>query len=231
MVEAKLKVALSRDQREYIQFYSVQRKEDLVCLGRVKGKILNILDGLEFSSMLQNRTRLLTLSKSSRRWEGTGSWKVTKLNWHIAIFVKILLFVLPGPMGTIIIIYLFCFTEADWFWLIWLFTAIYILIKVANIWFMTKLVLGIFTRQSVLKLPPLLVIGKDWLDCLLEPVLMFPFIHFVSNCMRLVYCWFKQFFFLGKKYHNIILNYINPNSIQENPASHLFDQIIILNNG
>lgn len=60
MVEAKPKVTLSRDQREYIRFNSVQRKKDFICLERVNGKILNILDGLElhkgvFSAAEQKR--------------------------------------------------------------------------------------------------------------------------------------------------------------------------------
>ncbi|XP_059652876.1 RNA demethylase ALKBH9B-like [Cornus florida] len=54
------KPELSRDQREYIRFNNVQRKTDYICLERVKGRIVNILDGLElhtgvFSAAEQKR--------------------------------------------------------------------------------------------------------------------------------------------------------------------------------
>ncbi|KAL7104049.1 hypothetical protein ACP275_08G220000 [Erythranthe tilingii] len=56
----KSKVALSRDQREYIRFNNVQRKKDFICLERVEGKLVNILEGLElhkgvFSAAEQKR--------------------------------------------------------------------------------------------------------------------------------------------------------------------------------
>lgn len=51
---------LSRDQREHIRFMNVRRKKDFICLERIKGKITNILDGLElhtgvFSAAEQKR--------------------------------------------------------------------------------------------------------------------------------------------------------------------------------
>ncbi|CAL9068354.1 unnamed protein product [Musa banksii] len=51
---------LSREQREEIRFKNVVRKKDFICLERVKGKIVNILDGLElhtgvFSAAEQKR--------------------------------------------------------------------------------------------------------------------------------------------------------------------------------
>jgi hypothetical protein len=54
------KPELSRDLREDIRFRNVQRKKDFICLERVKGKIVNILDGLElhtgvFSAVEQKR--------------------------------------------------------------------------------------------------------------------------------------------------------------------------------
>ncbi|PIN08896.1 hypothetical protein CDL12_18520 [Handroanthus impetiginosus] len=60
MNEVKQKVALSRDQREYFRFGRVQRKKDFICLERVNGRIVNILDGLElhkgvFSAAEQKR--------------------------------------------------------------------------------------------------------------------------------------------------------------------------------
>ncbi|KAF8387727.1 hypothetical protein HHK36_026381 [Tetracentron sinense] len=41
------KPTLSRDHREYFRFKNVQTKKDFICLERIKGKIVNILDGLE----------------------------------------------------------------------------------------------------------------------------------------------------------------------------------------
>eukprot|EP00257_Ricinus_communis_P010625 XP_002530736.2 uncharacterized protein LOC8267097 [Ricinus communis] len=54
------KPKLSREQRESIRFKSVKRKKDFICLERVKGKFVNILEGLElhtcvFSAVEQNR--------------------------------------------------------------------------------------------------------------------------------------------------------------------------------
>ncbi|XP_022751455.1 uncharacterized protein LOC111300097 isoform X2 [Durio zibethinus] len=54
------KTKLSRDQRECIRFMNVKRKKDFICLERVKGKIVNILEGLElhmgiFSAAEQKR--------------------------------------------------------------------------------------------------------------------------------------------------------------------------------
>ncbi|KAG9443003.1 hypothetical protein H6P81_018857 [Aristolochia fimbriata] len=59
-MSSQKKPSLSRDQREYIRFMNVQRKKDFICLERVKGKIVNILDGLElhtgvFSAAEQKR--------------------------------------------------------------------------------------------------------------------------------------------------------------------------------
>ncbi|XP_009786421.1 RNA demethylase ALKBH9B [Nicotiana tabacum] len=45
--ESKPKTELSREQREYIRFCNVKRKKDFICLERVNGKFVNILDGLE----------------------------------------------------------------------------------------------------------------------------------------------------------------------------------------
>ncbi|XVF59761.1 hypothetical protein PTKIN_Ptkin07bG0301900 [Pterospermum kingtungense] len=54
------KPKLSRDQRENIRFMKVERKKDFICLERVKGKFVNILEGLElhkgiFSAAEQKR--------------------------------------------------------------------------------------------------------------------------------------------------------------------------------
>lgn len=54
------KPLLSRDQREHIRFKNVRRKKDFICLEKIKGKIINILEGLElhagvFSAAEQKR--------------------------------------------------------------------------------------------------------------------------------------------------------------------------------
>ncbi|XP_057499795.1 RNA demethylase ALKBH9B-like isoform X1 [Actinidia eriantha] len=59
-VSACQKMELSRDQREYFRFSNVKRKKDFICLERVEGKIVNVLDGIElhtgvFSAAEQKR--------------------------------------------------------------------------------------------------------------------------------------------------------------------------------
>ncbi|XAR73782.1 hypothetical protein NMG60_11007868 [Bertholletia excelsa] len=59
-VKVQQKPELSRDQREYIRFSNVERKKDFKCYERVKGKRVNILEGLElhagvFSAAEQKR--------------------------------------------------------------------------------------------------------------------------------------------------------------------------------
>ncbi|CAM8876982.1 unnamed protein product [Rhodiola kirilowii] len=54
------KPELSREQRERIRFNNVMRKKDFICLERVDGKVINVLDGLElhlgiFSAAEQKR--------------------------------------------------------------------------------------------------------------------------------------------------------------------------------
>lgn len=44
------KPELSREQRERIRFTNVTRKKDFICLERVNGKFVNIVDGLELHS-------------------------------------------------------------------------------------------------------------------------------------------------------------------------------------
>lgn len=46
-VKTTPKAELSREQRERIRFMNVKRKKDFICLERVSGKFVNILDGLE----------------------------------------------------------------------------------------------------------------------------------------------------------------------------------------
>uniref|UniRef100_A0A5B6Z2X6 Fe2OG dioxygenase domain-containing protein n=1 Tax=Davidia involucrata TaxID=16924 RepID=A0A5B6Z2X6_DAVIN len=59
-VKGQPKPELPREQREYIRFSNVNRKKDFICLERVKGKFVNVLDGLElhtgvFSAVEQKR--------------------------------------------------------------------------------------------------------------------------------------------------------------------------------
>lgn len=54
------KLKLSRDHREYIRFMNVKRKKDFICFERIKGKLVNIVEGLElhkgvFSAAEQKR--------------------------------------------------------------------------------------------------------------------------------------------------------------------------------
>ncbi|KAF3440288.1 hypothetical protein FNV43_RR18572 [Rhamnella rubrinervis] len=54
------KPKLPRDQREYIRFMNIKRKKDFICLERYKGKLVNIVEGLElhtgiFSAVEQKR--------------------------------------------------------------------------------------------------------------------------------------------------------------------------------
>ncbi|XP_062102561.1 RNA demethylase ALKBH9B [Humulus lupulus] len=70
------KPKLSREQREYIRFTSVQRKKDFICLERIEGKIVNIVDGLElhtgiFSAAEQKRIvdYVYMLEEKGRRGE------------------------------------------------------------------------------------------------------------------------------------------------------------------
>lgn len=49
-VKTTPKPELSREQRERIRFTNVKRKKDYICLERVNGKFVNILDGLELHS-------------------------------------------------------------------------------------------------------------------------------------------------------------------------------------
>lgn len=60
VVETKPRVELSRDEREYRRFNGVKRKKDFICLERIGGKFVNIVDGLElhqsvFSAAEQKR--------------------------------------------------------------------------------------------------------------------------------------------------------------------------------
>lgn len=79
--ETKPKMELSREHREHIRFCNVKRKKDFICLERINGKIVNILDGLElhtgvFSMAEQNRVvkfveKLEEMGKSGQLKERT----------------------------------------------------------------------------------------------------------------------------------------------------------------
>ncbi|XP_058724971.1 RNA demethylase ALKBH9B-like [Vicia villosa] len=54
------KAVLPREQREYIRFMNVRRKKDFICIERINGKLVNIVEGLElhtgiFSAAEQKR--------------------------------------------------------------------------------------------------------------------------------------------------------------------------------
>lgn len=88
VVETKPKVELSRDEREQIRFNNVERKKDFICLERVGGKIVNILDGLElhkgvFSAAEQKRivNYVEDLQQMGRNGELKGELLFMKLIW------------------------------------------------------------------------------------------------------------------------------------------------------
>ena len=75
-VKTPEKPKLSRDQRENLRLINVKRKKDFICLERVKGKIVNVLDGLElhtgvFSAVEQKRIvdQVYQLQEKGRRGE------------------------------------------------------------------------------------------------------------------------------------------------------------------
>lgn len=75
------KPKLSREQRENIRLMNVKRKKDFICLERVKGKIVNVLDGLElhtgvFSAVEQKRIvdQVYQLQEKGQKGELKGSF-------------------------------------------------------------------------------------------------------------------------------------------------------------
>ncbi|PON39183.1 Alpha-ketoglutarate-dependent dioxygenase AlkB-like [Parasponia andersonii] len=82
------KPQLSREQREYYRFKNVQRKKDFICLERVKGKIVNILNGLElhagiFSAAEQKRIveYVYMLEEKGRKKELKGRTYTAPQKW------------------------------------------------------------------------------------------------------------------------------------------------------
>ncbi|XP_024016619.1 uncharacterized protein LOC18026400 isoform X2 [Eutrema salsugineum] len=70
------KPKLSRDQRESLRLRNVKRKKDFICLERVKGKIVNVVEGLElhtgvFSAVEQKRIvdQVYQLQEKGRKGE------------------------------------------------------------------------------------------------------------------------------------------------------------------
>uniref|UniRef100_A0A1J3E2K1 RNA demethylase ALKBH5 n=1 Tax=Noccaea caerulescens TaxID=107243 RepID=A0A1J3E2K1_NOCCA len=70
------KPKLSRDQRENLRLMNVKRKKDFICLERVKGKLVNVVDGLElhtgvFSAVEQKRIvdQVYQLQEKGRKGE------------------------------------------------------------------------------------------------------------------------------------------------------------------
>ncbi|XP_020533020.1 RNA demethylase ALKBH9B isoform X2 [Jatropha curcas] len=82
------KPKLSREQREYIRFTSVKRKKEYICLERVKGKLVNILQGLElhtgvFSAVEQTRivNYVYELQEKGRKGELKGRTYTAPQKW------------------------------------------------------------------------------------------------------------------------------------------------------
>ncbi|KAL1191925.1 RNA demethylase ALKBH9B [Cardamine amara subsp. amara] len=70
------KPKLSREQRENLRLMNVKRRKDFICLERVKGKLVNVLDGLElhtgvFSAVEQKRIvdQVYLLQEKGRKGE------------------------------------------------------------------------------------------------------------------------------------------------------------------
>lgn len=75
------KPKLSREQREDLRLKNVKRKKDFICLERFKGKLVNVVDGLElhtgvFSAVEQKRIvdKVYELEEKGRRGELRGSF-------------------------------------------------------------------------------------------------------------------------------------------------------------
>lgn len=90
---SKIKPKLSREQREYIRFMNVGRKKDFICLERFKGKLVNILEGLElhtgiFSAAEQKRIvdHVYALQEMGKKGELRGNYS----RLHIAFFYLLL---------------------------------------------------------------------------------------------------------------------------------------------
>lgn len=88
------KPKLSREQREYIRFMNVGRKKDFICLERFKGKLVNILEGLElhtgiFSAAEQKRIvdHVYALQEMGHKGELRGNYS----RFHIAFLYILLL--------------------------------------------------------------------------------------------------------------------------------------------
>lgn len=79
---------LSREQREHIRFMNVGRKKDFICLERFKGKLVNILEGLElhtciFSAAEQTRIvdHVYALQEMGKRGELRGNFSRLHINY------------------------------------------------------------------------------------------------------------------------------------------------------
>lgn len=73
------KAVLPREQREYIRFMNVRREKDFVCMEKINGKLVNIVDGLElhtgiFSAAEQKRIvgYVASLQEMGRKGELKG---------------------------------------------------------------------------------------------------------------------------------------------------------------
>lgn len=85
------KPQLSREQREYIRFMNVGRKKDFICLERFKGKLVNILEGLElhtgiFSAAEQKRIvdHVYALQEMGKKGELRGNHSCLHLDFLLS---------------------------------------------------------------------------------------------------------------------------------------------------
>ncbi|KAK4347999.1 hypothetical protein RND71_034338 [Anisodus tanguticus] len=70
--ETKPKADLSREHREHIRFCNVKRKKDFICLERVNGKIVNVLDGLELHTGVFSMAEQNSIVKFVEKLEEMG---------------------------------------------------------------------------------------------------------------------------------------------------------------
>ncbi|KAL6582693.1 RNA demethylase alkbh9b [Orobanche minor] len=76
--EAKEQLQLSRDQREYVRFNSLQRIKHFNCLERVNGKLVNILDGLELHKRVFNDAEQKRIVRYVEQLQEMGRNKLLK---------------------------------------------------------------------------------------------------------------------------------------------------------
>lgn len=76
----KLTTELSTEEEEYTQLSNVKRKKDFICLERINGKIVNILDGLELHTGVfsaKDQVKIVEYVESLNKMGNTGQSKDT----------------------------------------------------------------------------------------------------------------------------------------------------------